>query len=165
MKIGGLLTLLFALALPLPLAAQDDRRADRPPLPGPVEVLLTNRTQLGLTAAQVARLEQIEREMEEANRAPVMRLIELRREGRAVRGPRGSREGELTDAQRQALGKLMEEARPLLAQIRVSNRAAMGKVGAVLTPEQKTQLRGLIQARANRDGGRRGSTGRTAGPR
>lgn len=161
MKIGGILTIILLL-LPLPLAGQDARGDPRPPLPGPVEVLLSNRATLSLTATQVAQLEAIERDMEAANRSLVLRLIELRREMRAR--PR-LRDREATVEQRAEMRRLMDEARPLYVEIRANNRSAMGRVGDVLTPAQKEQVRELIRERINREGRGGRSPGRVAGPR
>lgn len=138
--------LLAALLLAAPAAAQ--RGPDGPPpRHGPVEILLRNEAELGLTPAQTERLEEIRRAMEERNRPLVARLMEIR-QGVHPRRPAEPP----TPAQRAELRRAAREARPLMQQIRANNRAAMREVGALLTPEQKERVRELVMERARRRG-------------
>lgn len=126
-------------ALP-PAHAEHGRRFER----GPVEVLLRHRDQLGLTDAQVARLQALDARMEERNRPLVERLLEMRR---AHRGERRDRERPLTEEERREMRRRKEQARPLMREIRQNNREAMSQVGEILTEEQKTRLREIIRER------------------
>src|SRR5690554_3181011 len=96
--------------------------------PGPVGTLLDLRETLALSSQQISRLEQIDAEMDEQNRPLVRQLAEIRRQIRAL-GPRSER----TDEQRARFEAFVDEARPLMRQIEENNRAAMKRVGRVLT--------------------------------
>ncbi len=123
--------------------------------PGPVGTLLDLRETLALSSQQISRLEQIDAEMDEQNRPLVRQLAEIRRQIRAL-GPRSER----TDEQRARFEAFVDEARPLMRQIEENNRAAMKRVGRVLTKAQKAQVKELIRDRGDRrgnDDSRRGS--------
>jgi hypothetical protein len=160
----------LALALmvaPAPLAAQQSPDT-APAAPhhwsrghGPVEKLLRHRAELNLSAAQVARLEEINQRMEERNRPLVRQLVEMRREW----GPefRRSRR-EMTPEQREELHRRMKEARPLFERIHENNRAAMREVGEVLNEEQKVMVREMVRKAHEKHGrGKRGEPGRHDG--
>lgn len=149
-KIFGWTWLALALmAAPAPLAAQQTSQDTASAAPshwsrghGPVEKLLRHRADLNLSEAQVARLEEINRRMEERNRPLVRQLVEMRRQW----GPefRRSRH-DMTPEQRAELSRRMEEARPLVEQIHENNRSAMREVGEVLNPEQKASVREMLR--------------------
>lgn len=152
---------LLLLLLPLPLSAQrsgdDDgnRARDR----GPVEMLLRQRSELGLSDEQVARLRVVEQRMEEKNAPLIAELVRIRRE---LHGERQRKE-ERSDEQRREVRRRMAAARPLMKQIRENNRAAMREVGGILTAPQKARLRELLRERRDRhddDDDRRRSRGR-----
>lgn len=158
--IRSLLVVLCLLAAPLPLAGQqggrpgDGRGPDRGMVfndsDGPVRLLLRNRVVLSLTAEQVTRLQEIDRQLEERIRPIVAQLVQMRRQM-----PRGGRvrEAEMTAEQREAFKAHMRAAEPLFEQIRQNNHLAMMDVGKVLTEPQKSKLRELLIAERNADGG------------
>lgn len=145
---SGWLWLALALMLaPAPLAAQQSQDTARAAPHhwarghGAVEKLLRHRAELNLSAAQVARLEEINERMEEHNRPLVRQLVEMRRHW----GPefRRSRR-EMTPEQRAELSRRMEAARPLMEKIHENNRAAMREVGELLNTEQKAAVRKML---------------------
>jgi hypothetical protein len=157
----GFILLLLGLALaPLPLAAQQQGqqpgqqqgqrqstgRFVRLGDSGPVQFLLRNRAELKLTAEQVTRLEEVDREVEAKNRQYVTQLVQIRREL-----PRG-RGREPTTEQRQLFDAQMK---PLLMKIDENWKVAMRQVmGQVLTEEQKARIPALIENERKSDGGR-----------
>jgi|SRR5690606_317169 len=159
MKIRGLLLILALASAPAEVAAQGHREpgAAEHSRSGPVEMLLRDRTRLELSAAQVERLEAIERRMEERNRPLVTRLVQMRRD---IHSEFHGRDRELEPAEREEYQRRVERAKPLLREIRENNRAAMREVGEVLTSEQKERLREMLRTlherrRADEKGGRR----------
>lgn len=116
---------------------------------GPVEMLLRERQELGLTPEQVTQLEEIGRRMDALNRPLVTQLVEIRRRFQVEPGTPRS---EMTPEQREAFQRALEEARPLIHQIREHNHAAMEEVRAVLTPEQRLQVREMLRERGHRKG-------------
>lgn len=153
-----LLALLLAIAAPLPLAGQRDggRDGGHDGKPhhhrieqGAVEKLLRHRDALGLTGEQVARLQEIDQQLETRNEPHVQRLMALRREMKAQLHV----EPKLSHEQRKAVfDRWSRDAKPSLDQIHQNNRAAMHEVGAVLTPEQKARVRQIIRGHGDRDG-------------
>lgn len=140
-------TLWFAAALlaaPLPLAAQQPQTAPPREMRGPVELLLRQRGPLGLSPAQVTRLEGVQAELQRENRPLVERLLEIRtRARREVDKP-------LRDASPEERARVRDEverAHPLLREIRANNREAMRGVAQILTPEQKTRVRERLRER------------------
>jgi Spy/CpxP family protein refolding chaperone len=117
---------------------------------GPVQMLLRHRERLGLTADQVARLQAVDRRMEERNRPAVARLLEMRRQ---IRADFPGRPRELEPARREEYRRRLEAARPLLREIRENNRVAMREVGDVLTPAQKGQVREILRRGRRHEGG------------
>ena len=158
--IRSLLVALCLLAAPLPLLGQqgsqpgDGRGHDRGMVfndsDGPVRLLLRNRVVLSITSEQVARLEEIDRQLEERIRPFVAQLVQIRRQM-----PRGGRvrEESMTPEQREAFHAQMRAAQPLFERIRENNHIAMKEVGKVLTEPQKLKLRELLIAERNGDGG------------
>lgn len=140
-------TIVFALALLLGagglLEAQDRHAGQRRPDVGPIGVLLELRTELGLTASQVAQLERIDADMDRENQPFVARLSEIRPRIRSL-GPRDRH----TADQRALYESYMAEARPLMRQIQKNNHAAMKTVGDVLTQPQKDRMGQLLRERA-----------------
>ncbi|CAN5583819.1 hypothetical protein BH24GEM3_BH24GEM3_14500 [soil metagenome] len=159
MKIRPYILALALLAAPAPLLAQGspDAARQQPRMiretmeqRSPLASLLRDREALGLTAAQVTRLEAIQQRMIERNRPLVQRLLEMRRS--LGESPRG-RTQEMTPEQRQRWQRHVEQARPIMKQIHENNRQAMEEVGSVLTPAQRAQVRERIEAKhgAKRD--------------
>lgn len=158
-RLRSLLLLVFALAVPAAALAQKGppERGDGREHRGPVEMLLRDRAELGLSEDQVQRLQVVKRQMEEKNRPMVTELLRIRRE---VDFPQRTRPEEMTPAQREAFQRHIEQARPLLDQIHRNNREAMKSVGDILTAEQKAKIRVKIEERdKGRDGRRRGDRG------
>ena len=149
MRMPILFVMMAMLALPAGLEAQQPRtRGDSPHRQGevtrrgPVELLLRNRAELNLSADQVTRLEAIERDMEARNRPLIARLVEIRRGIQGVpTPPRG------TPEHAEVMRQRMQQARPLLDQIRKNNHDAMRMVGDVLTSEQKARVKQIIEER------------------
>ena len=175
---------LLAAALLLgaaPAAAQEDgppargaemlaRREQRP-----FDLLMEVRGELGLSDAQVGRLQAIAARLEETNR-PVRE--ELVRRWQAVREERRAALMRMTPEQRRAeLRRIRgqgpppvpESLRPLVQRMRGNIGAAMREAGTVLTPRQKARARALVRER--RGGGmeglgmRRGARGMPGGRR
>jgi hypothetical protein len=168
----GVILLLLGLVLaPLTAAAQQPSRSQGPQQgpqssrdrffrddPGPVQFLLRNRAELRLTAEQVVKLQEIDRQMEERNQPYVTELVRMRRQ--LTRPRRGQ---EPTPEQRQAFEAQMRAAEPLLKKIQENNMASMGRVREVLSDEQKAKIPVLIanekRAGEDRDPRRRGNGG------
>ena len=123
----------------------DDRDA------GPIQELLEIRSRIGLTADQVARLNEIDAAMHRQNEAPVAQLVQVRRSIRAL-----GRRRDFTPEQRAQYEAYIDQARPLMKQIRANNHAAMRQVGEVLTADQRGVLADILRDRDdNDDNGRR----------
>lgn len=150
---AGWLAVVVAMLLPAAAVAQQGpARAPAPeqPMPGeaelrvtPLERLLEDRDALGLTAAQVARIEAIRTRVEARNAPLVHRLVVLRTAWHNERAA-------LREAGRQhspRLQQLRQRSEPVLRQIQDNNRLAMGAASQVLTTEQRQRLRDRIQAR------------------
>ena len=161
--------------------AWQDRRGARGERQGGYQALLRYRQQLGLSDAQVSRLQSIQQRLQSRN-APIVERVEAARrqaglpELRArrgqgeqgVQGQRGrgrgdrARSGErrqLTDQQRQAMKRFREQVKPLHEQMLRNRQEAMREAQAVLTPQQRQQVQQLIQehrGRRGRDGDARG---------
>jgi hypothetical protein len=111
---------------------------DSLPDAGPVELLLARADSLHLSPAQVRALQQIAAALRQRNAPLVAQLLDTRRELQPLIGlhPR-----EMTPAQRQHFAQHAGRARPVMQQVRRNNVQAMARIGAVLTPEQKVQVR------------------------
>ena len=122
--------------------------------PGPVQFLLRNRAELQLSAEQVVKLQEIDRQMEEMNRPYVSQLVDMRRQL-----PRLTRGREPTPEQREAFKSQMRAAEPLLKKIHENNAGSMRQLGDVLSEEQKQKIPVLL-ANERRLDGRRDQSGR-----
>lgn len=133
----------------------------------PIQRILQQRQQLGLTAEQVSRLEAIDRDLQ-ARVAPLHQQLQAlmpedlkaAAHGPSAQGERrqrpegaqrqgGHRQGgdhpQLTAEQRQRMEQLHEQARPLMEQVHQHVQAAMEQVHTVLTPEQQQRARQGMQ--------------------
>jgi hypothetical protein len=126
------------------LQAQNRHGQQRGPDPGPVHMLLQLREELALTPAQVARLEQIDAEMDRLNQPLVARIFEVRGKIRAL-GP----QEKMNTAQRARYESYVAEARPLWEKIQENNSAAMRQVGGVLSRQQKEKVAKLLRESGN----------------
>jgi hypothetical protein len=126
-------------------------------------MLLDRREQMGLTAEQVARLEAIQARVEERNRTPVQRFLEIRRRWQEERPAnwRSLPPARRREIQERFQGAIREESRGLGEQVQRNNREAMLEVRAVLTEAQRERLRRLLN---NRPLGGRAGAGEGAGP-
>lgn len=142
----------------------------------PIQGLLRQREQLGLTAQQVSRLEAIDRDLQARN-APLHQQLQALRPDRgqgpnAARG-RGERRarpdsaaraerrqrGErprLTEAQRQQMEQRRAQAQPILQQLRANTEQALTQARGVLTAEQQQKVQQRMQERRERQGERPG---------
>ena len=84
----------------------------------------------------MARLQELDRQVEEKNRPYVTQLVEMRRQ--LTRPQRGQ---EPTPEQRQAFEAQMRAAESLMKSIGDNWMTAMRQVGQILTEEQKAQVR------------------------
>jgi hypothetical protein len=146
---------------------------------GGQEALLRYRQQLGLTDAQVSRLQSIHQRLQSRNESIVQRIDAARRQAglpdfRARRGEggqgqqramRGRRQGgerpQLTDQQREQFRRFREQVKPLQEQLRQNRQEAMREAQGVLTPQQRQQVQRLIQEHR----GQRGGQGQRGGRR
>lgn len=145
-----LVALLMTAGLPAVAAGQTARQTAGQPVPGeaemratPLERLLEDREVLGLTPAQVERIEEIQSRVAARNAPLVQRLVVLRTAWHSERAA-------LRQAGRQhspRLQQLRMRSEPVLRQIQANNRMAMGAANQVLTMEQRQLLRERIQAR------------------
>lgn len=119
----------------------------------PFDRLMAVRGELGLSDAQVARLQAIAARLEETNR-PVR--MELLRRWQEVREERRAELMQMTPEQRQAeLQRVREQGpppvpprlRPLVQQMRRNIAGALREAGGVLTPAQKARARELVRER------------------
>lgn len=184
-------TLAFALLAAAPVAAQSGRadstrgprwergathRESKPAM----ERLVALRQELQLTDAQVARLQEIGRGLEERN-APFRAQLAAQRE--RYKAERRAQMERLTPEQRRDTLRMLRERRGRkelpqamrapMERMRENLRAAMQEAQAVLTPQQKESARQLMaearQARGDRMGAegrhRRGGQRRDGAPR
>jgi Spy/CpxP family protein refolding chaperone len=145
------------------------RRGPGGPGHTPIQGILSQRQQLGLSAEQVSRLEAIDRDLQARNEPLHQQLHALmpedpraaaHREGPPAQGERrqppqggqahgGGQHGhgehgdhpQLTAEQRQRMERIHEQARPLMEQVHQNFQAAMEQVHTVLTPEQQQRAR------------------------
>lgn len=129
--------------------------------------LLAHRQELRLTDAQVVRLQEIGRGLEERNR-PLR--AQLRAQQEQFKAQRRAQMERLTPEQRRdTLRRLRQEGhrreipqamRAPMAQMRANIRAAMEEAQGVLNPQQKERARQLMrEARRNRGDRMRGQDG------
>jgi hypothetical protein len=128
------------LTLPVaPLFAQDPS-AGQAGSGDPLELLLGIAEALDLSTVQVARIREIQGDLEERNRPLVDRLVEVQRRVRAQLASSVGRDA----VRRRPTDTELDIARPPLRQIRINNREAMEEVGAILTNEQKRRAAELL---------------------
>jgi hypothetical protein len=123
-------------------------RLTAPMPPRPMELLLEHRESLGLTAEQLDRLAAIRRRLAAANDPLVNRMLELRREWQQQRRA-ARRGGNGEDAAR--LDRIRAAAQPIHTRIQRNNRTAMQAVNRLLTREQRTELRAIVEKRRKLD--------------
>ncbi len=146
MKIAGIL-LAAALLLPAGLAAQEQPQPQPQPQPqagqrmggrgmmrSPVAIAIAHKADLNLTDDQVAKLDAIEKQLQEKN-AP------LREKMRAAMSGAGDFQS-MTDDQRQAMREKMQ---PVMQELRANSQAARADAEKVLKPEQVTKLQQILE--------------------
>lgn len=141
--------LILLLALPDATAAQHQRREASRGLNGAVEKLLEHREQLGMTADQLTRVQEI-KDTADARKQPFWRqIMTVRRELKA----RQKAQPEMPEAEKAAMVEQGgEQIHRLLDEIRSIDHAAMREVSRVLRPEQKEILMELVtKKRGGRD--------------
>lgn len=130
-----------AYMMALVLAAPMIGSAQAPALAqGPAERLLAHRSELGLTAEQVQKLEAIDKKYDAQNQDLVARLETAR--GKAVGQPLRMRD--LPVEERDKLVAKRQEIQPLMQQLRASHQAAIGELRGVLTAEQSTRANSYL---------------------
>jgi hypothetical protein len=153
----------------------------------PIQGILGQRQQLGLSAEQVSRLEAIDRDLQARNAPLHQQLQALMPEdlrAAAHRDGPGAQQGErrqpaqggqahggghhgrgdhpqLSAEQRQRMERVHEQGRPLMEQVHQNVRAAMEQVHTVLTPEQQQRARQGMEHRGGpgHHGGEHGPRG------
>jgi hypothetical protein len=139
------------LAMPATATAQHQRAQPSRGVKGAVEKLFEHRVELGLSTDQLFRLQEITDQAEQQNRPIQQQMMTVWREWKSRKG-----EPAMVDADREALHqRTVAEVRRLQEQIQRNEHAAMGEVGKVLTPEQKTMVRQMVD-RSRGDRGRPG---------
>lgn len=127
----------------------------RGPGGGPVQRILAQRQQLGLTANQVARLEAIQRDLQARN-APLHQQLEGLFPERGERGERGEggrgERPQLTAEQRQQMQQRREQAEPIMQRLRASHEQALAQVREVLSDQQEAQVRQWLERREDHGG-------------
>ncbi|HEX6370370.1 MAG TPA: hypothetical protein VF006_15725 [Longimicrobium sp.] len=142
----------------------------------PIQGILQQRQQLGLTAEQVSRLEAIDRDLQARVQPLHQQLQALMPEDlkAAAHGPGAPAQGErrqrpegaqrqgghrqggdhpqLTAEQRQRMEQIHQQARPLMEQVHQHFQAAMEQVHTVLTPEQQQRARQGMQRHGGPEG-------------
>ena len=167
--------LLVALAMvAAPLSAAMAQTPDAPALRmrgGPagdgIGLLLEQREELALTADQVTRLESIQAELSRTNAPLLAQLGDVagpRPGGRGGAGRTGPLNERPDSAQMESMRERRAELEPVMRELRENTQVAMQEALAVLTPEQREEVRSLIEPR--RAGpGLRGGPGGPAGAR
>lgn len=180
MRILGLALVVAVTAVPAVVEAQApgaEQRQERAVRArggfSPVERLVERRADLGLSAEQVARLQDIEARLQQRN-APLVEQLRAsgawgERRQRAERGPRAESERRAPREAREARAErgerargarqMPEELRPAARQLRENRRAAMEEIRAVLTDDQQASLRREAEQRRGEARGNRGSRG------
>jgi hypothetical protein len=173
--------------------AWEDRRGGRGmqgERQGGYQALLRYRQQLGLSDAQVSRLQSIQQRFQSRN-APLMERVEAARrqaglpefrerrgqqgeQGQGMQGRRRRGEGDraqggerrqLTDQQRQAMQRFREQVKPLHEQMLRNRQDALREAQAVLTPQQRQQVQQLIREHRAQRGERGQRDGQFRGQR
>lgn len=187
-KIALMMTVLAGLAvMAAPVLAQTGQDRERPGLDrrgmrggGPAAnvrtpgaMLLERRAEVGLTADQVRQIEAIQARVQAANAPRLERLRaefgELPARERPARGARQAMTAEERQEMRDRMRARAEQVRPIMEEVRATNRAAGDQIHALLTTEQKAALFDLRrEARGewqNRRGEHPGGAREGRGPR
>ncbi len=137
----ALLLALIFISIAGPSAAQDapELAAQEPFRQSPLELLLEHRDSLGLTADQLARLDEIRQELAARNEPLIDRMLRLRNEWQEARRSARSGAGRLE--------RIRTAAEPIRARIQRHNREAMQAVRRMLTPAQREHLRDIVEER------------------
>jgi Spy/CpxP family protein refolding chaperone len=110
----------------------------------PLELLVAHGAELGLTPAQLDRVNRIRERLGRTNEPLVRRMMTLRQQWQQQR---------LAARQNRArLERIRAAAEPVHARIQANNRTAMRAVNRVLTPSQRAQLRAIVEDRRQQDG-------------
>jgi hypothetical protein len=127
----------------------------------PFAHLLEKRTELGLSADQVSRLEAIRSRVQSRNQPILEQLQAARRQaGLPERSEaRGGERTRPTEEQRAARQRFRDQARPLMEQLRDNTRTGMREAHEVLTDQQRQQLRTMHEGQGHHRGGRGGRRG------
>jgi Spy/CpxP family protein refolding chaperone len=130
----------------------------------PAARVLQHREALGLTAAQVQQLEQLQQQITQRNEPLLQQLQAVRPTGSPARGAQRAperrdqmqqhmqeRQAQLTPEQRERLQALREQARDASpeqrAQLRAQMQEQMRELRAQVTPEQREQVRQRMEQR------------------
>jgi hypothetical protein len=136
-----------------PATAQHTRAQPSRGVKGAVEKLVEHREQLGLTADQLTRLQEIRARTEAENGPLQQQMMTLWHEWKARR----EAEPDMPEAEQQALReRTVGAVRRLQEQIHHNEHEAGRAVGRVLTPEQKKMLCDIVDCRkrgGDRDNG------------
>ncbi|MBB4639339.1 hypothetical protein [Longimicrobium terrae] len=142
----------------------------------PLDRLLERRAEIGLTDAQVSRLQEIGRGLETRN-APLRERLSAERQRWAAER-RTQLQNMPEEQRRQEMRRMRRDPQvpstmqPLVREMRENIAGAMRDANAVLTPEQRQQVRrvlredrrgGMRGRRGGRDGHGRGTRGRGPG--
>ena len=139
------------LAMPAAATAQHQRAQPSRGVKGAVEKLFEHRVELGLSTDQLFRLQEITDQAEQQNRPIQQQIMAVWREWKS-----GKAQPDMADADREALHqRTVAEVRRLQGQIQRNEHASMEEVGKVLTPEQKSMVRQMVD-RSRGDRGRSG---------
>jgi Spy/CpxP family protein refolding chaperone len=134
---------LLCTALPGLVAAQTAGPAGEPPV-RPLDLLLRQREALALTTGQLARIDEIRSRLASANDPLIERMLALRMQWQRARRMTGSAGGPPAAVR---LRRIQTMASQIRVRIQRNNRLAMLEVNRVLTPEQRAQLRAIIDER------------------
>lgn len=141
------LGIVLLVALPADAEAQRGHGEPHRGLNGAVEKLIEHRQELGMTDAQLARVQEI-KDTADARKQPLwQQIMAIRRELKERR----EAEPNMAEAEKQALLRRSgEQIENLLNQVRAIDHAAMREVGDVLTDAQKEKIREMV-SRDQRD--------------
>lgn len=136
------LGVMIVLALPSQVDAQHSRRDHSRGLNGAVERLYEDRESLGMTDAQLARVQEIKAGADSRKQPFWQQIMAVRHELKT----RQKAEPDMPQAEKTALVERSgQEIERLLNEIRAIDHEAMREVGAVLTPQQKEMIMEMIR--------------------
>jgi hypothetical protein len=123
----------------------------------PAAMVLERRADLGLSLEQVQRIEAIQVRVQQENAGRIEQL----RAALPARTEHGFREMSAAERQqlRQQMREHMDQLQPVREQIRKTNREAGREIHAVLTEEQREQLRSIRREQMREFRGPRGDRG------